>query len=127
MTHSCDAELARLDSNQDQLIQSQPCCRYTTGHRVTWSFRDNSGSIELPSQDNSGRLEQPGMTRITAQSLSKAAPGTSPTLLDVLPRFRRHLAAENKSARTIKSYSESVERLHEFLTAAGMPLRVSAI
>jgi hypothetical protein len=25
--------LARLDSNQDQLIQSQPCCRYTTGHR----------------------------------------------------------------------------------------------
>ena len=26
--------LARLDSNQDQLIQSQSCYRYTTGHRA---------------------------------------------------------------------------------------------
>jgi len=67
------------------------------------------------------------MTRITAGSLAKAVPETSPTLLEVLPRFRRHLAAGNKSPRTIKSYGESVERLHEFLTAAGMPLRVDAI
>jgi site-specific recombinase XerD len=67
------------------------------------------------------------MTRITAASLAKATPETSPTLLDTLPRFRRHLAAENKSLRTIKSYAESVERLHEFLVAAGMPVRVEAI
>ncbi len=67
------------------------------------------------------------MTRITAESLSKAPPETSPTLIELLPRFRRHLAAENKAVRTIKSYGESVERLHEFLTAAGMPLRVEAI
>jgi integrase-like protein len=67
------------------------------------------------------------MTRITAASLAKATPETSPTLLDALPRFRRHLAAENKSARTIKSYAESVERLHEFLASAGMPVRVAAI
>jgi site-specific recombinase XerD len=67
------------------------------------------------------------MTRITAASLAKATPETSPTLLDALPRFRRHLAAENKSARTIKSYVESVERLHEFLASAGMPVRVASI
>jgi site-specific recombinase XerD len=67
------------------------------------------------------------MTRTTAQSLSKAPTETSPTLLDLLPRFRRHLAAENKAARTVMSYAESVERLAEFLTAAGMPVRVEAI
>jgi|SoimicmetaTmtLAB_FD_contig_51_1766441_length_411_multi_2_in_0_out_0_1 hypothetical protein len=31
-------KLARLDSNQDQLIQSQSCCRYTTGQWLTWAF-----------------------------------------------------------------------------------------
>ena len=67
------------------------------------------------------------MTRTTAASLAKAAPETSPTPLEALPRFRRHLAAGNKSLRTIKSYGESVERLHEFLTATGMPVRVDAI
>jgi site-specific recombinase XerD len=67
------------------------------------------------------------MTRITAASLAKATPETSPTILEALPRFRRHLAAENKSARTITSYAESVERLQEFLTTAGMPQRVDAI
>jgi site-specific recombinase XerD len=67
------------------------------------------------------------MTRTTAASLSKTVGETSPTILELLPRFRRHLAAENKSPRTIQSYGESVERLHEFLAAAGMPLRADAI
>src|SRR5262245_16347240 len=67
------------------------------------------------------------MTRTTAASLAKASVETRPTLLEALPRFRRHLAAENKSARTITSYTESVERLHEYLTATGMPTRVDRI
>jgi site-specific recombinase XerD len=67
------------------------------------------------------------MTRITAQSLSEAQTGTSPTLLEVMPRFRRHLAAENKAPRTITSYVEAVHRLNEFVAGAGMPTRVSSI
>lgn len=51
----------------------------------------------------------------------------SPTALELLPSFRRHLAAENKSPRTIQSYAESVHRLHEYLVATGMPLPVASI
>jgi site-specific recombinase XerD len=68
------------------------------------------------------------MTRITRESLA-AAPevSTSPTLLELLPRFRRHLAAANKAPRTIESYAEAVEQLHRFLTASGMPVRAASI
>jgi len=67
------------------------------------------------------------MTRVTPKSLAAAVPVTKPTLLDVLPRFQRHLAAENKAPRTIKSYSEAVERLHEYLVGQGMPSTVAGI
>jgi hypothetical protein len=40
-----------------------------------------------------------------------AARVAAPTLLDVIPSFQRHLRAENKAARTIKSYAEAVRRL----------------
>ena len=45
-----------------------------------------------------------------------AARVAAPTLLDVIPSFERHLRAENKSPRTIQSYTEAVRRLHDFLT-----------
>ena len=67
------------------------------------------------------------MTRVTAQSLSRTDPATSPTLLEALPRFRRHLAAENESPKTITSYTEAVHRLNEYLTAQGMPTRIAAV
>jgi site-specific recombinase XerD len=52
---------------------------------------------------------------------------TSPSLLELLPSFRRHLAAENKAPRTAQAYAEAVTRLHEYLMAQGMPIAVSAI
>ena len=56
-----------------------------------------------------------------------AARVAAPTLLDVIPSFQRHLRAENKSPRTIQSYTEAVRRLHDFCSANGMPLQVAAI
>lgn len=50
------------------------------------------------------------MTRTTAQSLAAPESTTSPTLLDLLPRFHRHPAAENKAAKTITSYTEAKTR-----------------
>jgi len=51
----------------------------------------------------------------------------APTALELLPSFRRHLAAENMAPRTAQAYTEGVTRLHEFLTAAGMPTEVAKI
>jgi site-specific recombinase XerD len=56
-----------------------------------------------------------------------AARVTSPRLLDLVPSFERHLRAENKSPRTISSYTEAVRRLHDYCAANGMPLEVSSI
>jgi site-specific recombinase XerD len=67
------------------------------------------------------------MTRVAPESLAAAVAATNPRLLDILPRFQRHLAAENKAPRTIKSYSEAVERLHEYLVAQGMPTTAAGI
>jgi hypothetical protein len=56
-----------------------------------------------------------------------AAPTASPKLIDLLPSFQRHLRAENKSPRTVQSYTEAVRRLHDFLTERGMPVAVASI
>jgi site-specific recombinase XerD len=56
-----------------------------------------------------------------------AATTTSPKLIDLLPSFQRHLRAENKSPRTIESYTEAVRRLHDFLTVRGMPVAIASI
>jgi site-specific recombinase XerD len=58
----------------------------------------------------------------TSQSVS-----AGPTALDLLPSFRRHLAAENKAPRTAQAYTEGVTRLHEFLATQGMPVEVANI
>lgn len=39
----------------------------------------------------------------------------------LLQSFRRHLRAENKAERTIQTYTESLQRLADFLEAQGMP------
>jgi site-specific recombinase XerD len=63
--------------------------------------------------------------KTTPQSLTATSAG--PTALELLPSFRRHLAAENKAPRTAQSYTEGVTRLHEFLAAQGMPVQVANI
>src|SRR5919106_3315808 len=65
------------------------------------------------------------MTEITRESVTGAT--SAPTALELLPSFRRHLAAENKAPRTAQAYSEGVTRLHEYLVAQGMPISVSSI
>jgi site-specific recombinase XerD len=50
-----------------------------------------------------------------------------PKVLDLVPSFQRHLRAENKASKTITSYTEAIRRLHDFLTANGMPLEVASI
>src|SRR5947207_2004223 len=55
---------------------------------------------------------------------------SSPTVGDIailLPSWRRHLRAENKSARTIQSYEEAAEQFAEFLTRSGMPTEVAKL
>jgi len=56
-----------------------------------------------------------------------AARVTAPTLLDLVPSFERHLRAENKSRKTVTSYTEAVRRLHDYLAAQGMPVVVASI
>lgn len=51
-------------------------------------------------------------------------PGDLP---DLARSFRRHLAAANLSALTIKSYIESVHRLTAFLVEQGMPTHAGSV
>ena len=60
-------------------------------------------------------------------SIVTAGRVAGPKLLDLVPSFQRHLKAENKSPKTITSYTEAVRRLHDFLTINGMPLEVASI
>jgi site-specific recombinase XerD len=66
------------------------------------------------------------MTAITGESVAKDL-AAGPRLLDLVPSFTRHLRAENKAPRTITAYVEAIRRLHEYLTAAGMPTVVGSI
>jgi hypothetical protein len=67
------------------------------------------------------------MDRRTTTPESLPATSARPTALELLPSFRRHLAAENKAPRTAQAYTEGVSRLHEFLVAQGMPVQVAGI
>ncbi|MGH9123763.1 MAG: tyrosine-type recombinase/integrase [Acidimicrobiales bacterium] len=53
--------------------------------------------------------------------------GTVEDIAAVLPAWRRHLRAGNKSARTIQSYQEAAEQLAGFLGASGLPTEVAAL
>jgi site-specific recombinase XerD len=48
-------------------------------------------------------------------------------LTALLPSWRRHLRAENKSARTVQSYTEAAEQFAAFLAGAGMPTSVEKL
>jgi site-specific recombinase XerD len=63
------------------------------------------------------------MPRVTEARVA----AVSPRLLDLVPSFQRHLKAERKAPRTVASYTEAVRRLHDFLTARGMPQEVASI
>jgi site-specific recombinase XerD len=52
---------------------------------------------------------------------------TAVTVEALLPSFARHLRAKNRSARTVQSYSETVEQFSRFLGERGMPHDVAAI
>ncbi len=53
---------------------------------------------------------------------------TDPGALDRLALdFGTHLAAENKSPRTIGGYAETLRLFHAFLVDRGMPTSVAAI
>jgi site-specific recombinase XerD len=75
-------------------------------------------------------LEQITKGRVAAPTVN-TSPGNGgsarPTLLDLMPSFQRHLRAENKSPRTVTSYTEAVRRLHDFLAPKGMPVAVASI
>ncbi|MGD0409605.1 MAG: tyrosine-type recombinase/integrase [Candidatus Limnocylindrales bacterium] len=61
------------------------------------------------------------MAQILADTL------TFGTIRSELDGFRLHLEAENKSPRTVQSYTETVEQLADFLAGAGMPTQVPNI
>jgi len=67
------------------------------------------------------------MSTVTPRRVAPVDSASSPRLLELLPSFHRHLAAENKAPRTLKAYGEAVTRLHDFLTATGMPTAVASI
>jgi site-specific recombinase XerD len=54
-------------------------------------------------------------------------PTTVGDLGGLLPSWRRHLRAENKSIRTIQSYTEAAEQLQAFLIETGMPTMVGTL
>lgn len=54
-------------------------------------------------------------------------PTTVGDLTVLLPSWRRHLRAENKSARTIQSYTEAAEQFGAFLSDTGMPTAVQKL
>ena len=59
--------------------------------------------------------------------LDDASAATVGAVAALLPSWRRHLRAENKSPRTIQSYDESVRQFATFLHVAGMPTDVTGI
>jgi site-specific recombinase XerC len=64
---------------------------------------------------------------ITLRFVSPASPAPGATLLALNASFRRTLRAEDKSERTVKSYTEAVGLLADFLAARGHPLTVNAV
>lgn len=57
----------------------------------------------------------------------RGSPTVGEDLAGLLPSWRRHLRAENKSPRTIQSYTEAAEQFCAFLTATGMPTAVAKL
>lgn len=56
-----------------------------------------------------------------------ASAAVGPSISDLLPSFRRHLRAENRSPGTERVYCSAVERFEAFLASQGMPRAIAAI
>jgi hypothetical protein len=80
------------------------------------------GAVALPAPTNS----EGSTTAITGESVAARQTAVGPRLLDLVPSFTRHVRAENKAPRTMEASEEAVRRLHESLTAAGMPIVVAS-
>ena len=63
---------------------------------------------------------------LSVPDVSLAHPSTA-EIESELKRFQRHLRSANKSPQTIGTYSESVQRLTEFLVSTGMPTSLEAL
>ncbi len=50
-----------------------------------------------------------------------------PTLAALVPSFRRHLLAGNKSPRTVTTYLAAVTALERFLDAQGLPTEAASV
>src|SRR6266540_3879848 len=72
-----------------------------------------------------GRPPLPDM--ITLRFVSPASPPPGATLPALNASFRRTLRAEDKSERTVKSYTEAVGLLADFLAGRGHPLTVNGV
>ncbi len=57
----------------------------------------------------------------------RGAPTLGEELTGLLPSWRRHLRAENKSPRTVQSYTEAAEQFSAFLLDRGMPTTVTKL
>ena len=55
------------------------------------------------------------------------APVSMPTISELSSSFERSLLAENRAAKTIKSYMEALCQLDAFMKAQGMPRDASNI
>jgi site-specific recombinase XerC len=64
---------------------------------------------------------------ITLRFVSPASPPPGATLPALNASFRRTLRAEDKSERTVKSYTEAVGLLADFLQGRGHPLTLNAV
>ena len=64
---------------------------------------------------------------ITSRFVSPASPPPAATLPALNASFRRTLRAEDKSERTVKSYTEAVGLLADFLAGRGHPLTVNGV
>src|SRR6266545_1800467 len=69
----------------------------------------------------------PLLDMITSRFVSPASPPPGATLPALNASFRRTLRAEDKSERTVKSYTEAVGLLAEFLSGRGHSLTVNAV
>src|SRR6266545_848907 len=69
----------------------------------------------------------PLLDMITSRFVSPASPPPGATLPALNASFRRTLRAEAKSERTVKSYTEAVGLLADFLAGRGHPLTVNGV
>src|SRR4051812_22306658 len=74
-----------------------------------------------------GSTATPQPNTITGDVVPSAPAAVSQAFTTLLTSWRRHLAAENKSPRTLQTYSEALTHFGRFLAERGMPTDPTAI